>query len=372
MHQPEIRPFLIQLLRFSRIPAVLLMLPAAYNYYFDPFGVIRQALAHQVNDPNVRYIKTAFVAQHPDSFNAFVFGNSRSDAFLLDSMAPLGPELRWFNNSYANGLPAQHLEDLQMYLAHGVTIKKVIIGIDGGSFYQDADYFGDMHLYRGYKNRWNPYLSYFLVHPKYTYSLREHIAERRASPFFEPGKFQVLLQPHPPGYRSVLEQWIDAHPEEHRQDPTFLPIKPLSEYQPLDCTVGLEDLLELLAFCRAHGIETLFYTHPTYLHTYLRDVQTGYLEALHSFGRHTAFYNFSGVNALTRDPTNYAEWSHYRAHVGEMIRRAVVAQDSSYLVTPETVDSVVDELEREAALEAAVLTAEPSGTPGATTAPAPR
>jgi hypothetical protein len=66
----------------------------------------------------------------------------------------------------------------------------------------------------------------------------------------------------------------------------------------------------------------------------------------------TDFYDFSGINSITKDPFNYYETSHYRVFIGEMMlarmfendKNITVPEDFGDLVTKSNIDIHIKKL----------------------------
>jgi hypothetical protein len=152
------------------------------------------------------------------------------------------------------------------------------------------------------------------------------------------------------------DRFIEAHAEAHRKDPKFT--------EKIESVTGdhmkgtVDDLTQFVNLLKAHGIRSVFFINPPYK-TWFLDLN------LDEFGRFerelanlTDFYDFSGVNSITRDAYNYYNPSHYRPPIGDMmIARMLgngttpVPADFGLLVTSENVEAHLQHLREQVAAE---------------------
>jgi hypothetical protein len=80
-------------------------------------------------------------------------------------------------------------------------------------------------------------------------------------------------------------------------------------------------------------------------------VENGYLDFLYKLSGITEYYNFSGLNDITVNNSNYFETSHYSTAVGDMIINAIfhgitddrlLSQGFGYYVTKSNRDAFFD------------------------------
>ena len=120
----KIAPFVIFILVLE------LVIPMAV----DPYNVFHwQKIRDNGVEPNSNYIKMQYILHNPDKFDSFLFGSSRTGFVDVEKI----PDGKWYNMSYSEGLPAEHLENLQELIANGIIPKNVMIGVDNISAFVD-------------------------------------------------------------------------------------------------------------------------------------------------------------------------------------------------------------------------------------------
>lgn len=112
-------------------------------------------------EPNSNYIKMQYVLHNPDKFDSFLFGSSRTGFINVDRI----PEGKWYNMSYSEGLPEEHLDNLKELIENGIIPKNVMIGVDNISAFVDPD----LHQNQFYRipyprgNKLGFYANYFSI-----------------------------------------------------------------------------------------------------------------------------------------------------------------------------------------------------------------
>lgn len=132
--------FLIKLLPFVLwIFLLMVVVPVA----IDPYNVFHvENIRDNGIEPNKNFLKTEYVIRHPDRFDAFLFGSSRVSSIHSDRIEGY----RCYNMTYSEGVPKEHLENLQVMLEHGVRPKMVLVGVDSISYMIDPAIHEDNRL----------------------------------------------------------------------------------------------------------------------------------------------------------------------------------------------------------------------------------
>ena len=291
-------------------------------FFTDAFNIFHYSnLRITSAEPNKNYVKTKYIIDNPDRFNAFVFGSSKVHNIPKDSL-PLyssdGTELHWYNMTYSMGCPYEHLQNLKTFLENGVEVKCVLIGIDDESSNTDS-YIHEGELLR------KPY----------------EISERSPLGFYwsylwDGADIKTI--------GSILPQVIDnyLHPDKYKQtkvnfysfgtNGNSMKVPDESDPEAYEHTFGwyytnpdvIEDIKDILQLCEENNIEVVFFSSPIYRSVYIDGVQNGrYLEFLKDVAEITGFYNFYGLNAYSTDCRYYENINHYRSYVGNQILKMI-------------------------------------------------
>lgn len=277
-----------------------------------------------------------FIFRNPGKFDSFLFGSSR--------VAVINPETiqtgRFYNMSYSQGLPGQHLAILKSFLKRGVKIKTVVIGLDEFCFSLSSSTH-QKHLLRimhpdvSGESRAAIFGMYFYRKPN-LYELtnwRDRVIL---------GKLQNRFMMNSSGFNLG---WLQ---KEKILQETGKPIfqYDIKKYEPVkygrdEMNEALSAIRELIELAHKHNFSITFFVSPFYSQLYLNYAEA-LLEVKTNLAQLTNFYDFSGFNSITTDSINYYEESHYRYRVGDMIIKRIfgsgeieVSKDFGFLVTRE-------------------------------------
>ena len=87
------------------------------NVLGDPYNVFHVDHIRDMGvEPNKNFIKMKYVLENKDKYDTFIFGSSRVGFLYFDT----SPYEHYYNMSYSEGLPKEHLDNLKVLLAAGV------------------------------------------------------------------------------------------------------------------------------------------------------------------------------------------------------------------------------------------------------------
>lgn len=328
------------------------------NYVLDPYGLFRKDFSWQFVEPNQDFIKPRYVTDNPGRYDCFVFGSSR-----VNNIDVLKIKNYTCYNMFCNGeLPREYLDDLRYMLKKGVKIKLLLVGLDDFSFKHDPAKRLSDPLRHPYPPVLNHYLAPFYM--RYLFSIHAqhimgpvidgYVAKIRGKLGVQPVTYDIT------GTGRIIapgaDRFIEAHAEAHRKDPKFT--------EKIESVTGdhmkgtVDDLTQFVNLLKAHGIRSVFFINPPYK-TWFLDLN---LDEFGRFERELAkladFYDFSGVNSITRDAYNYYNPSHYRPPIGDMMiarmlgdETTTVPADFGLLVTSENVEAHLQRLREQIAGE---------------------
>ncbi|HVN25524.1 MAG TPA: hypothetical protein VMT71_16265 [Syntrophorhabdales bacterium] len=328
------------------------------NYVLDPYGLFRKDFSWQFVEPNSNFIKVRYVTEYPDRYDCFLFGSSRVGNIDVRAIK----NFRCYNMTCNGGLPHEFLNNLRYMLKRGVRPKLVLVGLDDFSFKSNPAERLSQPLRHPYPPVLNEsplpfYLRYlFSLHSQHIMSpviegYWRRITGKGGSPafFWDITNTGQLLVPG-------VDKYIDEHAEEYRKDPKFT--EKIESVTGDNMKGAIEDISEMVALLKEQGIRAVFFMNPPYKNWFL-DLN------LDEFGRFekalaqlTPFYDFTGINSITRDPLNFYNPSHFRVSIGNiMIARMLddtavkIPSDFGVVVTAETVDAHLQSLRQQAAEE---------------------
>lgn len=276
---------------------------AAVNVARDPLGLFTQDFSGVRQEPAQHFLKMRYVLAHPGRYDSFAFGSSRMAKIDLS-----GAGDGWYTLSYSQGTPAEWLRDVQMLVAEGVPVRRLLVGLDDASFRLPGDVHDEDTGFRRPYRAWDAafYLQELFRRPQ---RLDTAWAAAHGSIFDIYGTGRVYVPER-------VEAAIDADPVAHAEDERLFAS---SAYTGNCMEETLRTLAELRALANAHGIELTFFFHPIYQTTYMDNDLAELDEFQRRLAEITPYYDFSGLNEVTQDPQCYYESSHYRPPVGDRI-----------------------------------------------------
>ena len=331
-------------------------LVVAVNFYVDHHAVRLSLFSgnKEINQTiypdgiNQHMFNPERIFRNPEKFDSFLFGSSRV-AVIDVSKIPSG---RFYNMTYSQALPAQHLAILKAFLQRGVKIKSVVIGLDEFCFSLPAAAH-QKHLLRimhpdvNGPNRAAIFAMYFFRKP----NIKELTLWKDRVLFDKmEGRFIMNNQ-------GLNLLWLE---KEKNIDATGKPIfeYDIKKYEPI--TYGRNEMdeafaaiKELMELSRKHHFSITFFITPFYSNLYLNNAEA-LMDVKERLAQLTDYYDFSGFNSTTTSNMNYYEESHYRYRVGDMIIKRIfgggavdVPDDFGVLVTRENVGRHVKQQKRE-------------------------
>ncbi len=281
----------------------ILILEIAIPMMVDPYNVFHwRRIRDNGVEPNSNYIKMRYVLDNPDKFDSFLFGSSRTGFVDVERI----PQGNWYNMSYSEGIPNEHLENLKVLINHGIVPENVMIGIDNISCFVHPD----LHAKQFYRipypmeNPFSFYANYFSIKGVIK-SLDVILKHEIVDPDYVDRYYRNGGNNR---YLTVKNDWENDAPywEDYYENQLFN---------------ALVDLTRIQELCEEHDINLIIFTNPIYYTTYQQSALFGYEEWLTWLAdeEKLPFYNFSSLNDITTDQANYIETSHYNMEVGDMI-----------------------------------------------------
>ncbi len=311
---------------------VALAFTMGWNYTLDTSGLFNRDFSQKRIDPNQRFVKMRYILSQPQKYNAFCFGSSRVGNIDLEKVSN---GLRFYNMTYTQGLPAEWLSDVQLFVKHGVVVKQILVGLDDFSFRINPEIHKEQWLSIPYTDDGNmkTYVSYLLRKPKKP----DKQVESKGSIYDIYGTGRPL---HP-----ERDEQIEADVQKHLTDTASQ--KP-TRYEGNRIHATIEELRQLKAICDENNIELVFFINPINAVTYRDTNLQEFNEFKYQLAQLTDYYDFSGLNDITTNNYYYYELSHYRPLVGDMIIERLFHGGSNnfgFYVTKENVAEHIKVLE---------------------------
>jgi len=315
------------------LPPVVLLL--AVYLWVDPFKVVWYYDSYYVSgaETNIGYNKdyistTNFNNRYEhEHYNSFIFGNSRSIVFTIAASKkhlPIDAKPYHFDASKESlfGL----YKKLQYLDAKNVNLKNALIVIDHSLLAQDKQSEGTLFVnapqQMGYSNFGEfhyTYLKAFYSY-KFLYPYLDYNVSGTIKPYMRHELFEQQI-----AYEPVTNEVSHTYEEQEITNGTFytpqrmenLYKRPAKQRFYKTCLTDAHKkmLTEIAAILQKHRCNYKVIISPLYDQKKLAPTDMAYLKKV--FGNH--IYDFSGINAITNNYTNYYENSHYREHVANTI-----------------------------------------------------
>lgn len=324
--------------------AAVMLLIASVNVVVDNNGIIRTDFRKQIVEPNRQYIKMKYLLAHPDRFDSFVFGSSRVNSIDI-TRTPPG---RFYNMTYSEGVPEEHLANIRMMLRHGIRIRHILLGLDDFSSRVDpsrhlSELLRQPHPEISGKSMLKFYSEYYIKISRFLSNLDRYITfHYLTGPDHELKKYTFDIYANGRAFCSTCDDDIERDPDTYRKDPKFL--DPF-HYDGNHIEPALAAIAELKELSRVAGFQLTVFINPIHHTTYLDTDLELFARFKRGLARITDYYDFSGLNSVTRDNYNYYETSHYRPFIGDkMLARmfgspkVAVPEDFGVLVTSKNVE----------------------------------
>lgn len=314
-----------------------------FNIYEDPYSIFRFDYSNVRIEPNNHFIKMRFLLNKKNSFDSFIFGNSRAN----NVNPTLFTNGKYYNFYYSLGIPAEYKDDLRRFLKHKIKIKNLLILLDYSS-YSSGSGNRDLEMLR-----W-PYptgkLDILKKHVSYAFqipnkSFKSEYYNTPASDIYK--KIFITGQAE----NKTVEDYIEANKLKHINDPKF-------NYPYLGWTnlvdQTIQDLDTIKKLCIDNQIKVTFVLNPIHKTTYLANNPSLYYEFMKKLSNITDFYDFGGINKVTSNNYFYYETSHFRPMIGQAISRYIQYNEKidsipnfGTYITKQNINTRIDELSKQ-------------------------
>ncbi len=315
MMEKELRQFHISLVKVSLLGLLAFLPIFLFHVCIDPYGIFLRLYDHSPIEPNKRYIKIKHILNHPDTYDSFIFGNSRVNAFHTDQF----PEGRFYNMSYSIGIPSYHLEEIKFLLKKGIKLKHLIIALDHSSLIENNGVGEDDLLRKKYPMNFIESLQFYTSYLFYIPSREFVKTVLRGSQF----DWSELDQN---GYINSTDLEYKKNPELQVSSPKFQEKLVYLDRHP-NIQRDLATIRELKILAEEKGIKITFFLNPVF-HTAFTTIHLpAYYKAIRELAKITPYIDFSGIHWETLDKRNYHESSHYTTTLAELMTQILFSTE---------------------------------------------
>lgn len=278
---------------------------ALYNYETDYYKVFGNDYKNIVKEPNQNAAKMNYILSNKNRYDSFILGSSR--------VGQINPENlkngKYYNFTYAEGIPNEHLSNIKGLLKNKVKIKNIILGLDEFSYEIKPESHKNDLLKMPYPNRLSEkpifYSKYLILKPQ-TLNKKQ----------FEPINFDITKTGMT--LHSLKEEEIDKDPKTHLLK--FINGKPV-KFDDIYREKTITEIKEIVQICHKNNIKLTVFINPVQQITYKYTNMHNFNRFKKELAEITDFYDFSGFNKITTNNILFYEASHYRPIVGDMIAK---------------------------------------------------
>ncbi len=307
----------------------------------DPYNVFHPLdIRDNGVEPDKNYIKMVYILDNPQKFDSYMFGSSRVSSIHTEKLEGE----KCYNMTYSSAAVWEHLDNVKTMIADGVNIKKIYVGLDSMSYTMDVRGREDDPMRQSYEYALANPVKFWLDHldtantfKSLNTSLKHQSKENFQEIFYEYG---WSMDYDLPGMDYNIGAWsqpsIGDSPDADEQFDKVL-----------ECTKELKEI------CDENDIELVVFLHPMLFKAYVASKPQRYQEFMRELAQITDYYNFSGVNDVTVDYSNYTDPSHYTAQVGDIlidffnngtVDERLYEQGFGWHVDADNVDELIDVL----------------------------
>lgn len=290
------------------IPSILLLVSIFILIWTDTYSVLHPENTSFTDEPNRNFIKVEYILAHPKKYDGFIFGSSRVSALLPSHVKGAN----FYNMTYSEGIPHEHLLNLRLFIKNGVKIKKVLLGLDDFSYQvsfakHQQQWLTKAHPLATETSCLSFYKFYFFR------LLTQHDKRQFLKKIITPDQtitMDIIQQD------KYYQTFFYNGPNFRDNDPKYF--KP-THYSGNTKLETLEDIQDIVTLCQQHHIEITVFINPIH-HTTYQDTNKQLLEEFKTdLAMITPYYDFSGPNVITQNNYNFIDTSHYTITVGDQI-----------------------------------------------------
>jgi len=275
------------------------------------------------SEPNKNVLKVHYILENKTKYDSFIFGSSR-----VGSINPLKiANGKYYNMTYSEGIPKEHLLNIQLFLNKGVKIKNLLIGLDEFSYQVSFKKHQHQALTKAYYEATHtPFINYYReLYLRFPLGEdRHHIAKKIKH---SKNYFSMDISKQTKNYQNAMKAFNKAKftTPKHINNKIF--DKP-TYYSGNTLTSTLKDIQKIKNLCKRNSIKCNFFINPMHHKTYEYTNHKLLKEFKKGLSKITSFYDFSIQSPLSHDNSYWHETSHYTLEVGDMIINTIYNKKS--------------------------------------------
>lgn len=287
---------------------VVLLISIALLVWTDTYSVLGERLNRFIDEPNRNFLKVEHILENPNRYNGFIFGSSRVGA-ILPSHVKGG---KFYNMTYSEGIPHEHLLNLQLFLKQGIKIKKVLLGLDEFSYQVSFLQHQHQWLTRAHPlatgSSWSGFYRFYFFRLPTQHDKRQFLKK-----YSHPDqRITVDITDQDRFY----QKYLTKNKNVRSNHPLYL--KP-TLYHGNTLPETLQDIREIVYLCKQNNIELTVFINPIHHTTYKHTNHNLLKQFKQELNRIIPYYDFSGPNKITQNNANFVDTSHYTVNIGDQM-----------------------------------------------------
>ena len=293
---------------------ILLTLNTLVMYWSDTYSVAHPQREEFYTEPNTKVLKVEYILANKKKYDSFIFGSSR-----VGNINPFNIKNgTYYNMTYSEGIPKEHLLNIKLFLNEGITIKNLLIGLDDFSYQvsfntHQTQGLTKLHPMASEISWLKFYKDYFFRFP--TSEDRNHIKTKlKTSSDFS----KINIKQDPKIYLDDLlhKNDMDYNTSKHLHKKEF--DKP-TYYSGNTLESTLEDIKNIKQVCQSHQINCIFFINPMHKTTYDFSNIPLLKKFKQELAKITDYYDFAYPHPINNNNFYWHETSHYRSIVGDIM-----------------------------------------------------
>lgn len=297
---------------FTATITTVIIISSGVLLWTDTYSVAHPYNSKFVDEPNRNFLKVEYILAHPNQYDGFIFGSSRVGAILPSHVQGA----KFYNMTYSEGIPHEHLLNLQLFLSRGIKIKKILLGLDEFSYQVSFAQHQQRWLTRTHplaaNSSWaNFYRFYFIRLPT------QHDKSQFKKKLFNPDRtmtFDIINQDQ------FYKKYLSESPNFKDNDPIY---SHPTHYSGNILEATLQDIRDIVALCQQNNIELTIFINPIHHTTYEDTDKILLFKFQRELSNITSYYDFSGPNHITINNYNFVDTSHYTTDIGDFMLKNI-------------------------------------------------
>lgn len=324
---------------------IMLTVIIGQQIFYDPFFVFEKLSLQDINinkdnsfyPYNSRYLQAKYIMQHPEKFDSFLFGGSSASAIVLQHQL----NGNWY--SFTPGIlslwEAENL--LEEFKNKNIKIKNVLIELsdenlknnETGNYSERCSIRPSLDLYpypRLFSEKVFFYGRYCLIFPIFKHAFCNHddfvnFAKNKINKIKSKNHNDSIYEPTSTDIsydEKTNEERINLSKEDILLNLPMINAPFIEE--------RLSEIEKIKNFAQENNINIVFFMSPLYYTVYQEGDIKDYNDYKRKIAEITPFYDFSGINPITKDKNYFIDLIHFKRKCGTLMLDRMFSQNKEF------------------------------------------